>query len=83
MLDQSNVKTNNSAIRMIDKTRIIFTDSLSVPKIIGIGPMMMAPPPRVFPSLLFKPLRKSRTTAIKAIAKPAKTKVRPMLHSQW
>jgi hypothetical protein len=68
---------------MIDKTRIIFTDSLSVPKIIGMGPMMMAPPPLTFPPLLLKPLRKSRAKAINAIAKPTKTRVKPTLHSNW
>jgi len=83
MFDQSRVKTKSSATRIMDKTRIIFTDSLSVPKIIGMGPMMTAPPPRTFPPLLFKPLRKRRTTAIKAIAKPTKTRVKPTLHSNW
>jgi len=83
MLDQSTIKITSKATRMIDRTRINFTDSLSVPKIIGMGPMMTTPPPRTFPPLPLKPLRKSRTTATKAIARPTKTRVKPMLDRNW
>jgi replication factor A1 len=54
-----------------------------VPKIIGIGPIMTTPPPftlaPLFPPLA--PFRNIRTTAITAITKPTKTKIKPMFHS--
>jgi hypothetical protein len=65
----------------MDKTKIIFTDSLSVPKIIGIGPIMTTPPPLTLPFSLLAFFKKSRIIAIITIAKPTKTKVEPMLHS--
>jgi len=77
MLDHSTVKTKSKAIRMIDKTRIVFMDSLSVPKIMGTGPIMMAPPPLTLPFPLFTPEKTSKSIAMKEMTKPKKIRVTP------
>ena len=43
----------NSAVRTIESRRTVFSDSLSVPKTIGIGPIIIAPAPLTFPFFLF------------------------------
>lgn len=56
--------------------RRIFTDSLSVPKIIGIGPMKTIPPPFAFPFVLVE--EKARRKIIKkTIIKPIMINVKP------
>lgn len=61
-----------------ESSKTVLIDSLSVPKIIGIGPIIMAPPPLTFsPFLVFEMKRKriaARVTSmpanIKAMPKP-------------
>lgn len=69
-----------SAIRAMDNRRRTLTDSLSVLKIIGKGPMITAPPPLTFPFPLVAVMT-SRITATKAMTKPAKSKMTPILNS--
>jgi len=70
--------TSMSVIRAMDNRRRTLTNSLSVPKIMGKGPMITAPPPLNFP---FMAVMASRITATKAMAKPAKSRITPMLNS--
>ena len=67
---------------MIDRIKSVFTVSLSVPKIIGTGPITTTPPPFTLP-FRFEFLAKSHTTAIRVSAKPTKMRVKPMLQSGW
>jgi len=77
------MKTKSKTTRTIDRINMILTDSLSVPKIIGIGPIMTAPPPLTF---VFPPLAPDNTSqiiAMNATAKPKRIKPTPMLHKNW
>lgn len=58
-------------VRIMDSKRSVLTDSLSVPKIIGKGPIITAPPPLIFPLLRIF-VKNRRTTAGKVIRNPAK-----------
>ena len=69
-------------IKAIDNRRSILTDSLSVPKTIGKGPMITAPPPLIFPFPLVV-VKKRSMTAKKAMINPAKTKITPKLNNNW
>ena len=69
-------------IKAIDNRRSILTDSLSVPKTIGKGPMITAPPPLIF-SFPLVAVKNRRMTATKAIINPAKTKITPILNNNW
>lgn len=55
------------------------TVCLSVPKIIGTGPIMTMPPAFTLPFPL-EPLRNSRIVAMKTSANPTTMSVSPMLH---
>jgi hypothetical protein len=65
----------------MDRPRTVITDFLSVPKIIGMGPIITTPPPFNLLLLPLTPFEKSRIKAIKIIAKPEKTKVNPITQS--
>ena len=56
--------------------RRIFTDFLSVPKIIGIGPMKTIPPPFAFPFALVGENAR-RKVARKTIINPIMTNAKP------
>jgi len=71
-----------SIIKAIDSRRSILIDSLSVPKTIGKGPTITAPPPLTFPFPLAV-VKNMRMTATKAIMNPAKIKMVPMLNNNW
>jgi len=73
------MKTRRSATRIMESKRRIFTDSLSVPKIIGNGPIIMAPPPLTLPSL--KAVKNNRMAAINVTKKPVRIRMTPMFHS--
>jgi hypothetical protein len=77
MSKENNVRTKSKATRTIANNKIIFKDSLSVPNIIGIGPIIRMPPPLVFPFALFALEKMSRITAKKATAKPTRIKANP------
>ena len=69
-----------STIKAIDSRRSILIDSLSVPKTMGKGPMITAPPPLTF-SFPLVVVKNMRMTATKAMRKPAKTKMTPKLNN--
>ena len=71
-----------STIKAIDSRRTILMDSLSVPKTMGKGPMIIAPPPLTFPSLRMV-VKNRRMIATKAMINPAKTKMAPKLNNSW
>ena len=73
---------NISTIRVVDNRRSILTDSLSVPKTMGKGPMITAPPPLTFPFPLVV-VKNRRMTATKAMVNPAKTRIAPKLNNNW
>ena len=77
------MKTKSKATNTIDNTRMILTDSLSVPKIMGIGPMMTAPPPLTLLLPPFAPDRTIRIIAMNATAKPMRISTMPMLDRSW
>jgi len=65
-------------MRIMDSITRVFTDSRSVPKIIGMGPMSRMPAPRVFvPSLADLVAR--RMTAINARTNPMNTRPNPIV----
>lgn len=72
--------TSMRMIKAMDSKRSVFTVSLSVPKIIGKGPIITAPPPLTFLSL-FMAVKMKRMAAIKVMMKPAKTKIVPILNN--
>jgi hypothetical protein len=57
--------------------RILLTDFLSVPKIIGIGPIMIMPAPRTLP--FWAPPIDARIIAATIIMIPMTTKAKPNL----
>jgi len=68
--------TRKSTTKIIDRTKSAFTVLLSVPKTIGKGPMIIAPPPPTF----FSPFvdEKSRKiTAIKTTMTPVRISMKP------
>lgn len=65
-----------SIVSLNESSKTVLTDSLSVPKIIGKGPMMMAQPPLTFPSPLMLE-RKSKKIATKMTSIPANIKAMP------
>jgi len=67
-----------SAVRVIESSRTVFRDSLSVPKTIGIGPIIIASPPLILPVLMFFD-RRTSAVAIMIITIPTKTSVVPRL----
>ena len=70
--------TIRSAVRIIDSNRTVLSDCLSVPKIIGIGPIIIAPPPLAFPVFpLFD--RRMNADATIMIRNPAKASAVPRL----
>jgi len=64
----------------IESSRTVFSDSLSVPKTIGIGPIIIAPAPLTFPFFLFFD-RTMSAVATMMIRIPAKASVVPRLYS--
>ena len=66
----------------MDRIDSAFTVCLSVPKIIGTGPIMTMPPALTLPFPL-EPLRDSRIVAMKTSANPVSNSVSPMLHKSW
>lgn len=74
------MKTSRNAIKIKESKRIIFTDSLSVPKIIGNGPIIMAPPPLTLP-LPLKAIKSNRMVAINVTKKPTRIRMMPMFHN--
>jgi len=76
------VTTSTITIKVIESRRSILRDSLSVPKTIGKGPMITAPPPSNFP-LPLAVVKNMRITATKATRNPAKTKMTPKLKNSW
>ncbi len=72
------MKTMSNATRTIERISMTLTDCLSVPKTMGMGPIMMAPPPlTLLPPLL--PDRIAPITAMNMRAKPRRIKPKPML----
>lgn len=67
-----------SVVRTIESSRIVLSDCLSVPKIIGIGPINITPPPLTFPVFPFFERRRS-TVAIIMISIPARASSVPRL----
>jgi len=65
-----------SAIKTIDKTKRTLTDFVSVPKTIGKGPIINAPPPLTFFSLSAEE-RSMRTIETKTATKPVKKSTNP------
>jgi len=63
-----------------DSRKSILTDSLSVPKTIGKGPIITAPPPLTFP-FPFMVVKSKRITATKVKANPVKTRMTPRLNN--
>ncbi len=74
------MKTSRNKIRIIESKRRIFTDSLSVPKIIGNGPIIRAPPPLTLLSFL-KDFKNSMRVAMNVRKKPIRINVTPTFHS--
>jgi len=66
------------AMRTMDSITRIFTDSRSVPKIIGMGPISRMPPPRAFVPALAD-LVARRITAINARTNPMSTRPNPIV----
>jgi len=72
----SNIRVTAKTISTMASTIRIFIVSLSVPKIIGIGPIMISPPPLVFPlSETF--LMKITRTAMKVTMNPKTMRASP------
>lgn len=63
-------------INAIERIIKVFTVLSSVPKIIGIGPIMINPPPLVFPRKR-KPARNIITADMKVSMKPKMIKAKP------
>jgi len=74
--------SSTSMIKVIESRRKILRDFLSVPKTIGKGPMITAPPPSNLPFPLAV-VKNMRITAKKAMINPAKTKIAPKLKNSW
>jgi len=74
------MRINTSTIKVTDNRRSILIDSLSVPKTIGKGPIIKAPPPLNFRFPLIV-VKTNRTIARKAMINPVKTKMTPMLNN--
>jgi hypothetical protein len=66
-----------NAVSVIESIRIILIDCLSVPKIIGTGPIIIAPPPFTFPPPFLVLDMKSKIIATKIMSIPAKIKANP------
>jgi hypothetical protein len=62
---------------------MILTDSLSVPTIMGIGPMMTTPPPLTLPLPPFAPDKTSKIIAMKDTREPMRNSAMPMLDRSW
>jgi len=77
------MKTKSKATNTIDNTRMILTDSLSVPKIIGTGPIITAPPPLTLLLPPFAPDKTIKIIAMNATAKPKRISTMPMLDRSW
>jgi len=67
-----------SVVRAVDSSRAVLSDFLSVPKIMGIGPIIIAPPPVTFPVLSFFE-RTRRMVATIMISVPTSASVVPKL----
>jgi len=67
-----------SAVRITERKRTVLRDFLSVPKTMGIGPIIIAPPALTFPVFLLLESKMS-AAAIMMISIPAKTKAVPRL----
>ncbi len=80
---ENSMKTRSKATNTIDSTRMILTDSLSVPKTMGTGPMITAPPPLALPLPPFAPDRTIKIIAMNATAKPMRISTMPMLDRSW
>lgn len=70
-------KAMRITVSVIESHKRVLTDSLSVPKIMGKGPIITAPPPLTVFSL--KPAMKSRRKATKTINTPMKMRAIPRL----
>jgi len=70
--------TMRSVVRTIEISRAVLSDYLSVPKTIGIGPIIIAPPPLAFPAFLLFDRRRSAVATI-MISISAKAKAVPRL----
>jgi hypothetical protein len=73
---------SSMATRIIERINSAFTVCLSVPKIIGTGPIMMTPPAFTLP-FPPAPFNASSKVAMKTSANPAIISVNPMLHKSW
>ncbi len=69
-----------SKMRVIARARIstVLIDCLSVPKIMGIGPIRIIPAPFVFCSVVWVFRRLSKSTARKIITAPMMVRLIPM-----
>ncbi len=76
----SNIKTMTRIISIIDSKRRILTVSLSVPKTIGIGPIITRPPPFVLPRTRYS-LKNIERVVRKMIMKPVKMSANPKVTS--
>ena len=65
-------------MRAKESNTTVLSDFLSVPKIIGIGPIKMAPPPLILPFL--DPETETRITAMMIISIPMKISVMPKVY---
>lgn len=74
------MKIKAIAINAIERIIKVFTVFLSVPKIIGIGPIMINPPPLVFPRKR-KPAKKIIIADMKVSMKPKMINAKPSVKS--
>jgi len=72
------ISTIRSVVRTIESSRIFLSDCLSVAKTMGIGPIIIAPPPLAFPVF---PLFDRRMSAVATviISIPVKASAVPRL----
>lgn len=73
---ESNIKARARIISTMDNIRSTLTVSLSVPKMIGIGPIIIKPPPLALPRMRML-LANNEGTMAKVIMKPAKIDINP------
>ncbi len=74
----SNVKRSNTTVKTMPSSSRVRADPLSVPKMIGTGPIITTPPPRAWPSPLAD-LRRTKKKASIATANPARAISNPMV----
>jgi len=69
------IKAMIKTVSAKESNKTVLSDLLSVPKIIGTGPIMTAPPPRNFVALALE--AESKTSVMTMRIMPTKTSVSP------